>query len=450
MAKEDEFGQPSTFCIFPWTELCFDIHGYQELCSRSNLVRDEQGEFLSLPLMSEPDEIWNSGPIRKVRRQMLSGELPSICKLCIDSEKEGITSKRQEFLRIYPLWADSIPALLAATEADGSVNLVPRSYDLRTSNLCNANCVTCSPEYSSRWFKPLRLLQQSDPLASQSSRPAYLGVQKPGANWAVESGLYDRIKREIGEVRRLSFSGGEPLMIAANTDLVDYCIESGRAKYIHLIYDTNALLIDQKWLERWNEFAGVEIRISLDGLGEKFNYIRYPGPFKRFEEKVRMLAEWNNPRIRITGQVTISLLNVLDLSEIFSWYWRTFGAETRVQKKMHFKLVLDPKSLNLVHAPESVWAESFSRLTEFEQQKLSRQPHSQVVTHLKLLKDLLNKHFERRQPDSRLLAGAMALLNGLDAIHGTSWPMVFPELAELLDREISPVTKTPLAQDPLI
>ncbi|MCB0384925.1 MAG: twitch domain-containing radical SAM protein, partial [Bdellovibrionales bacterium] len=357
-----EPGLPAAFCIFPWVEQSFDIHGNLHLCNRSTAVLDAGGRPIALKNPGDLANIWNGPNMRSMRRQMLTGELPVICGRCISMEREGRESKRQEYLSNLPPWSPAPRDMIAATEDDGSTPLHPVSFELRTSNLCNAKCVTCSPEFSTSLIGDHRKLKSEAPESHRLARKIYQKVAHPKDNWAVSAGVYDDLKTNMDRVRLLYFSGGEPLMIPPNTDLVDYCIDSGHAENVSLVYDTNALPISEEWLRRWDHFERVEIRISIDGLGDKFDYIRFPGPFQTFERAAKLLADWNNPKARVTSQTTVSLLNILDLVDIFKWYWSVFGRESVIEKRLFFKDLRDPEALSLLKIPDVVYVEAISKL----------------------------------------------------------------------------------------
>ena len=66
-------------------------------------------------------------------------EPPSACQQCINKEKQGIASFRQEFNR-------------RNRRLDGIQFL-----DIRNSNLCNLKCRYCGPHFSSQWANELEL-----------------------------------------------------------------------------------------------------------------------------------------------------------------------------------------------------------------------------------------------------------------------------------------------------
>jgi hypothetical protein len=271
-------------------------------------------------------------------------------------------------------------------------------------------------------------LQRRAPEAFELTRPIYEQVAKPSQNWATDSGFYKSLQNQLGDIRSLYFSGGEPLLVKPNTDLVDACIAQGFAKQIELTYDTNALLISEDWLRRWDHFDQVHIRISVDGIGNKYDYIRYPGPWSTFERAAKLLAAWKNPRASVMAQITVHLLNALDLSEIFSWFWELFGSQVNLRSRTHWKIIRDPVCLSLLHAPPAT--------IEVARDRVAALATSLDVDARKRYLDQMLGVFElvRTQADPRpeYQKDAQLLLEGLDLVRQTNWRKTFPELSHLL------------------
>ncbi|MCB0366298.1 MAG: radical SAM protein [Bdellovibrionaceae bacterium] len=422
-------GWPGAFCLFPWVEQSFDIHGNLHLCNRSTTIYGDKGEQITVERPGDLLNIWNGSAMKKVRLQMLAGTLPKACGRCIDMEDDGRESKRLGYLRHYPSWAPSIEKLLAATADDGHVEILPVSHELRASNLCNAKCVTCSPEFSSALVKDHQALKECSPEAYSLVRRTYQAAESPMYNWAQNAGVYQYLKENLSQVRLLYFSGGEPLMIPANTELVEACIASGDAEHLTLVYDSNVLLVDDHWLGRWEHFEKVEVRISLDGIGERFDYIRYPGPFSKFERAVDLLANWQNSRARVTLQTTASLLNVLDLTDIITWYRNKFRSNAQLERRFFFKSVRDPAVLSLFNVPESMMVTAIDRLESLLEEIWAEMPKNSMTDSIEALVRMLKYYQKNHHRNPSSLKEAVVFLEGLDRIHKTNWKATFPEFA---------------------
>lgn len=132
-----------TFCILPWLHLATRTWGGVIPCC----VGKPLGENLNDTTFSE---VWNSSAMRNLRKMMLKGAEPSICKRCYNEEKVGIISHR---MKSHKLWKDYyVPnQILEKTDKTGGFNGKAIYLDLRLGNKCNLECTMCAPPESSRW-----------------------------------------------------------------------------------------------------------------------------------------------------------------------------------------------------------------------------------------------------------------------------------------------------------
>jgi transcription elongation factor Elf1 len=85
--------------------------------------------------------------MKLVRKQMINGQRPSICNNCWKQEDYNMISARQQVNSVYAKYL----GLVEQTSSDGSfTNFKLRSFDFRTSNVCNLKCRMCGGKYSSR------------------------------------------------------------------------------------------------------------------------------------------------------------------------------------------------------------------------------------------------------------------------------------------------------------
>jgi hypothetical protein len=134
-----------TFCMHPFTGLATREDGAVKVCCRSAPIGFIQDDTL--------ENTWNSFQMREVRRQVLCGERPDVCKPCFDLEDQGVESLRQRHIK------DSIP--------ESRINLYPNALDtlrddytmpfefptmeIKLNNLCNLRCRMCNPLDSTSW-----------------------------------------------------------------------------------------------------------------------------------------------------------------------------------------------------------------------------------------------------------------------------------------------------------
>jgi sulfatase maturation enzyme AslB (radical SAM superfamily) len=108
--------------------------------------------------------------------------------------------------------------------------------------------------------------------------------------WHENPVFWEQIYSQIPNLKQLYFAGGEPLMIKEHKLFLEEIIRQGHAKNILVRYNSNAILLEDDIVELWKHFRQVKFGVSMDGIGSRLNYIRYPTDFSRVEEVLDKLA----------------------------------------------------------------------------------------------------------------------------------------------------------------
>ena len=65
-------------------------------------------------------------------------------------------------------------------------------------------------------------------------------------------------------------------LIKRHFDILQTLVDKGRAKDISISYNTNGSIYPKDYIDLWKQFKSVQVFFSVDGVGERFNYIRHP------------------------------------------------------------------------------------------------------------------------------------------------------------------------------
>ena len=96
----------------------------------------------------------------------------------------------------------------------------------------------------------------------------------------------------------LQFTGGEPIINKEHYDLLE-SIPTEVKRRINLRYASNLSYIKFKQydlIKIWNEFRSVNIKVSMDGVGDVYNYIRRDGDWDNVYNNMKVLND--EPTIR--------------------------------------------------------------------------------------------------------------------------------------------------------
>jgi len=320
-------GSPS-FCVLPWIHLATRPNGDMRICCVANasganngnytvgLVKKENGDPANFG-KDLPSQAFNNDYMRSVRKIMLEGGVPASCKKCYDEESNGIVSKRIWETGTWHRNGIDIPALIQQTTEEGYIPYKLQYIDLRLGHTCNLKCIMCSPHDSSQWVgdhKKVYPLFQSPLIKKQ------LSWERSGFDnfWHENPEFWKEIYKQIPNIKQIYFAGGEPLMIKEHKMFLQEIIKQGYADKIELRYNSNGILIDKPIIEVWKHFRKVKYGFSIDGMGERLHYIRYPTEWDTVVKNLHIL-DTAPANIETTIACAVQVLNIKHIPDFIKW-----------------------------------------------------------------------------------------------------------------------------------
>ena len=252
-------------------------------------------------------ESWNNDNYKELRRALANDERPERCAVCWHNEDSGIVSNRQQWEHDnWNTFADKIEV-----NDDYSVNNPPYWVELKVSNFCNLKCIMCSTHSSYKRVADLDIISKytQDGYETRLLRPTDLFASLN--EWPE---LWDH-------VHTLQFTGGEPIINKEHYELLAG-IPTEAKKRIRLRYASNLTYLKFKkydLIKIWNEFKHVNIKVSMDGIGDVYNYIRQDGDWDIVY--ANMLALNDEPGIDVAAGITVQAHNVYQMPEFFQ-FWK--------------------------------------------------------------------------------------------------------------------------------
>lgn len=316
-----------TFCVLPWIHFATRPNGDMRLCCNSNssgagfdheigLVKNEKGRPANFGLET-PMSAWNNDYMRSVRTTMIDNNIPSSCKKCFDEESKGVISKRMWETGEWIQEGIDVADLVENTDADGRVPEKLVYLDLRLGHTCNLKCIMCSPHDSSQWVADHKKVY---PIFKEELVKSQMRWDRKEFNnfWHENPDFWKEMYAQIPNLRQVYFAGGEPLMIKEHKLFLEEIIRQGYADKILVRYNTNGLLLDDEIIEIWKKFKKVKVGFSIDGVGDRNYYIRYPSDWQIIEKNLRILD--NTPdNIHVSIATAIQILNIKTLPDLAKW-----------------------------------------------------------------------------------------------------------------------------------
>jgi pyruvate-formate lyase-activating enzyme len=353
------------WCPVPWTSISATNFGIYRLCVQAQshresrgILTDEKGSELDARKVAIKD-MRNAPLLREVRKSMLAGLRHPVCQRCNAEDDAGARSRRtvtkDQFVTERPLI--SLEKCLEKTRGDGSIidaDFPVIELELRMGNRCNLRCRSCGPASSSAWLREYKEL--FGPSYQDGHKRVFLNEGKSGESellasldyqWFENSALMQPDSAHFERLRKVSLTGGEPLLIKKHFDFLRTLVSRGLASQITLDYNSNLTYLPDEVFELWPQFEKVTLGVSLDGPSEINDYIRYPAKFSAVEENLRRLEALPD-KVWVWLTTTVMNLNVLSLPELIRWV-RDSGLKkpNRIEHSIAFHCLLNPGYLRV-------------------------------------------------------------------------------------------------------
>jgi hypothetical protein len=374
-------------------------NGGASLCCRSNhtdavsWAKKKESQNLVMLDHDKVEDIMNSDKFVEVRQAMIDEKRPIECEGCWQDEDAGIKSKRQyENER----WAHIIPKLEKSAKLK-DINLI--YVELRLGNVCNNACLTCNSYSSTKWYP--------DEKKIASGLPWFKLRPMENFKWFENEDFYWDLANKSQEVEEIYINGGEPTLIKAHFEYLKNLVMLGTAKNVHLVYSLNMMDIPDRLIELWKDFKQVTVNASIDDMGERNYYIRYP---THWDETIASIEKLNTlPNVQWHVTQTVSILNIYNLGEFGQWLQKTYN------KTPHHNYVLYPDYLGMAALP-----------MEYKQELIEHYQRWNLLPEHQF-NDLVAKLQVDFQPD--LLKKAKEFILAIDDARGLSYKNYIPELA---------------------
>ena len=310
------------FCDKPFNHNYIHPNGKMRLCCTTiqDLPADNNYNLFDASKNSI-DEYWNSNRMKEIRRKMIAGEKIRDCERCYKQEEQGTASLRstvdmKEFIR------DTLP--------DGTYQKNATTMQIQMGNICNLKCKMCSQMHGLETLEigkvdPEWLHWVKEQGANVNNWTNELGKKQ---EWYKNNKLKKKMFEHISEnIVNLCVIGGEPTLIPEFYELFEYCDQQGTlgSKTVTLVTNlTNTNPRLTKWLPKLKQWT---IWASVDGVGERTEYIRYPSNWN----KVLQSLDFYKSNLGSNGNITLSpavqLLNIDQLDDIIKWWKDWCGGE---------------------------------------------------------------------------------------------------------------------------
>ena len=169
------------------------------------------------------------------------------------------------------------------------------------------------------------------------------------------------LENHIGEIMFLDITGGEPLMIQQQFDVLKKCVDKGVSKNISIHYNTNGTQFPEYALrEIWPHFKRVEIAFSIDDIESRFEYQRHPAKWVEVNDNIFKFKEAGLKNFSMQICTTINLFSMPHLDEL------AYKVKEWNPEFWHINILHDPVEFDTQQIPNPIKQEIASKMLKCE------------------------------------------------------------------------------------
>lgn len=245
--------------------------------------------------------IWLNPGLDPLRQKNLQNQWDQGCANCENLEKAGLTSFRH--------------GMNQGLEIYGKQNLSgPARIDIMFDISCNLACRICGPHSSTFWQKHLK---------EHNEWP--LSIFSPRSKNEIIQLLSDL---NLENLRQVVFCGGETLLGNEYWEVAKWLANNvpNAKQQLTVCFQTNGTQpIHPKNFDTIEKMHLIKLHVSLDGVGNQFEYMRWPASWNQVQENLLELRQTVPSNVMFLIEETISIFNVLNIDQVDQWVASNFA-----------------------------------------------------------------------------------------------------------------------------
>jgi molybdenum cofactor biosynthesis enzyme MoaA len=293
-------------------------------------LKDDDGNVMSVLNTTFQDAL-QSPTLKKLKEDFKNGIKSPECNGCWNLEDSGVESKRiRDNNRVAHL-----------TLLESEIHFL----ELNMGNICNLTCRICNVYSSSNWKKEHKSVLNPD-ISDEKLNQITKSCSLPFAD---DSMVWDEIEKNISSVKILDLYGGEPMLMKKQWSILEKCVYTGIAKNKYVHFNTNGTIFKDEYFEILKNFELSDISFSIDGVGDKFNYLRYGANWNEVKNNILLWLDKTKDLKNFKFHIcyTVSIMNVLDFNEVAE-----FAIENNI--RIHCNFLSQPKYYCINNIPENL------------------------------------------------------------------------------------------------
>jgi len=318
----------NTYCVNAIHGLSINTSGTVKTCcmAENDLPKKTISNYRIIELFE--DEFF-----KKIRSDLNDGIRNPNCKKCWDEEDAGRKSKR---LR-------DNEALVVKSDVDLQI------LEVNLGNLCNIKCRTCGPWSSNQWIKEDYDIYKAPDVSFVEFQDKWKVYKIPFDD---DSLFWKSLEEVLPGIIQFDFYGGEPFLSKKQWGIVKKSVDNGYSKDLKIKYNTNGTIWDESQIDLLSKMRIADVAFSIDGIGERFEFMRYPAEWSVVESHLQKAKEWSKIKDTniFTICYTISILNIWYINEMVEYCDKN-------DISLYLNLVHYPEHYNIQNLPTDLKTE---------------------------------------------------------------------------------------------
>jgi len=168
----------------------------------------------------------------------------------------------------------------------------PKLATFEPGNICNLACSTCTESHSTRW---------------QSLK-----------NLPIDSNAFNTTIDELDftGLKQIVIGGGEPILHKSTHELLEKFKNTDMRFLIHF---NGTVKPSVEFLNTCSYYERIIFCFSIDGVGEHFEYLRWPAKWTKVDSNVKWIIEHAPESVQFSVNITISHLNKHTYKLVEDW-----------------------------------------------------------------------------------------------------------------------------------
>lgn len=288
-------------------------------------------------------QAFNSLEFDSIRTNLRNNVKDNNCDSCWKVEEAGNRSLRMDT-------TDKYRDFFKSKNMSG---LLTAQFDL--SNQCNLKCRTCNSGDSSMWITEQYDLYERDKGISLNDFQKTFNITLHKEHEFLE----DLKINVIPNLSALTFQGGEPFLMKQQWNIIDSIIDAGVAQNITLGYHTNGTIWNDVIAGKLSKFYQVKLCLSIDDIGERFEFLRHPAKWQEVENNINSIIRWytdNSETRSILINSVVTPCNLYTIHEFLDYF-----ISKNIPVKLHPTNFPDYFSIsNIPHSLKSAFLENLN------------------------------------------------------------------------------------------